>query len=139
VGRFPAGGEGGAAEVEIEPCGDSLCGRIVSLRSPFDENGCEWTDRENPDEALRGRPIVGLEILHELRSTATAAEGDAESWECGSIYDPTSGRTYRCAVSLDGPDRLRVRGYVGFTFLGRTTTWTRVGSEARLCSAHGGA
>jgi glucans biosynthesis protein C len=129
AGRWYA--EGGAAQVEIGSCGDSLCGRVVWLRSPFDENGCELTDRENPDETLRSRPIVGLEILHDLRAENTAAE----RWEGGSIYDPTSGRTYRCNLALDGADRLHVRGYIGITLLGRTTTWTRVGSEGRLCSA----
>lgn len=131
VGRWYA--EGGAAQVEIAPCGDALCGTIVWLRSPFDENGCELTDRENPDEALRGRPIVGLEVLQDLRGNDPAGE----RWQGGSIYDPTSGRTYRCNASLDGPDRLHVRGYIGITLLGRTTTWTRVGSESRLCSALG--
>jgi glucans biosynthesis protein C len=128
-GRWYA--EGGAAQVEIASCGESLCGRVVWLRSPFDENGCELTDRENPDGALRDRPIVGLEILRDLR----ADSADGERWEGGSIYDPTSGRTYRCYVSLDGSDRLRVRGYIGIALLGRTTTWTRVGSEERLCSS----
>jgi len=29
-------------------------------------------------------------------------------------------------MRLDGPDRLRLRGYVGIRALGRTQTWTRV-------------
>ena len=33
--------EGGAAQVAIEPCGETLCGRVVWLRSPLDEDGCE--------------------------------------------------------------------------------------------------
>src|SRR5690242_17674827 len=44
-GRWYA--EGGAAQIEIAPCGDTLCGEIVWLRSPFDENGCPLTDRQN--------------------------------------------------------------------------------------------
>jgi glucan biosynthesis protein C len=126
-GRWYA--EGGAAQVEIASCGEALCGRIVWLRSPFDENGCELTDRENPDEDLRGRSIVGLEILQDLK----ADTADGERWQGGSIYDPTSGRTYRCNLALDGPDRLQVRGYIGITLLGRTTTWVRVGREGALC------
>ena len=49
-----------------------------------------------------------------------------ESWSGGRIYDPTSGRQYRAAASLDGRDRLQVRGYLGIRLLGRTTVWTRV-------------
>lgn len=126
-GRWYA--EGGAAQVEIAPCGDALCGEVVWLRSPFDENGCPLIDRQNSDEALRQRPIVGLQILSDL----TPEHAKPGNWSGGNIYDPTSGRTYRCIASLDGPDRLRVRGYLGITLLGRTTTWIRVGSEQRMC------
>ena len=127
VGRWYA--EGGAAQVDVEPCGDALCASVVWLRSPFDENGCELTDRSNPDAALQGRPIVGLRILDGLKPAA----GEDGTWAGGSIYDPTSGRTYRCTMRLDGSDRLRVRGFFGIELLGRTTTWLRVGSESRMC------
>jgi uncharacterized protein (DUF2147 family)/peptidoglycan/LPS O-acetylase OafA/YrhL len=121
--------EGGAAQVEIAPCDEALCGRIVWLRSPLDEHGCELTDRFNPDRSLQARPLVGLEILGGLEPVAD----DGSAWGEGRIYDPTSGTTYRCTVRLDGPDRLRVRGYYGIELLGRTTTWIRVGSERRAC------
>jgi uncharacterized protein (DUF2147 family) len=126
VGRWWA--EGGAAHVEIRPCGPNLCGQVVWLRSPFDEFGCELRDRRNPDEALRDRPVLGLEILHGL----TPAAG-GEWWAGGTIYDPGSGRTYACQLRLDGEHRLELRGYVGFPLLGRTTTWLRVGAEEQLC------
>jgi len=61
IGRWYA--EGGAAQVEIRPCGDRLCGQVVWLRSPYDENGCELRDRENPDASRRDLPLIGLEIL----------------------------------------------------------------------------
>jgi len=129
-GRWYA--EGGAAQIEIAPCGDALCGEVVWLRSPFDENGCPLTDRQNSDEAMQQRSIVGLQILSNLRPE----QADAGSWSGGSIYDPTSGRTYRCIASLDGPNRLRVRGYLGITLIGRTTTWIRVGAEQSVCEQH---
>lgn len=43
TGMDPAGrwyAEGGAAQVEINDCGGQLCGTVVWLRSPFDEDGC---------------------------------------------------------------------------------------------------
>jgi len=55
------------------------------------------------------------------------------TWGNGCIYDPASGSTYTCLLTLDGDDRLRLRGYVGLPLLGRTTAWTRVGAEKRLC------
>jgi uncharacterized protein (DUF2147 family) len=127
--RSPVGlwyAEGGAAQVRIERCGDALCGRVVWLRSPFDERGCDLSDERNPDRTLRSRPVVGLEVLRGL-----VWSGDA--WSGGTIYDPASGRTYRVSAQLDGSDRLHLRGYVGIPLLGRTTTWIRVGTENRTC------
>jgi uncharacterized protein (DUF2147 family) len=45
-------------------------------------------------------------------------------WEDGKIYDPKNGKTYSCKMTLEG-NELKVRGYVGFSLLGRTTVWTR--------------
>jgi len=119
--------EGGAAQVEITPCGQELCGRVVWLRSPFDEDGCDQRDRFNPDPALRDRPIVGLQILSGLTAS------DDRTWSGGAIYDPTRGSIYRCTLQLDGENRLHLRGYIGVPLLGRTTTWFRVGSENQMC------
>ncbi len=126
VGRWYA--EGGAAQVEIVPCDNDLCGRVVWLRSPFDDDGCTLRDRNNPNPALRGRSVLGLELLR----AAPTAVGDDAAGRC-SIYDPTSGRTYSCRLWFDGDDRLNLRGYFGVPLLGRTTTWLRVGSESRMC------
>ena len=46
---------------------------------------------------------------------------------------PASGSTYTCQLALDGDDRVRLRGYLGIPLIGRTTTWTRAGTENRLC------
>ncbi|HKA55927.1 MAG TPA: DUF2147 domain-containing protein [Candidatus Binatia bacterium] len=121
--------EGGAAQVEIRACGDALCGRIVWLRSPLDETGCDLRDRSNGDASLRDRPLVGLEILRGLKP----ADAEGKVWTDGTIYDPISGKTYTCSLRVEGDDRLRLRGYVGIPLLGRTTTWVRVGSENRQC------
>lgn len=119
--------EGGAAQVDISNCGGELCGRVVWLRSPFDENGCELRDRHNPDPSLRERPVIGVQILSGL---APASE---HLWTGGSIYDPASGNTYHCTLSLEGKNRLKLRGYIGIPLLGRTTSWFRVGSERQMC------
>ena len=119
--------EGGAAQVAIEPCGSELCGRVVWLRSPLDEDGCDLRDRNNPEPTLRSRRVMGLEVLYGLKPRPNG------TWESGSIYDPGTGNTYTCHLALDGDDRLRLRGYVGIPLLGRTTTWTRVGTENRSC------
>jgi uncharacterized protein (DUF2147 family) len=128
VGRWYA--EGGAAIVEIAPCGEALCGRVVWLRSPLDEEGCELRDKNNSDPALRNRQLIGLQILGGL----VASDEEPGSWRGGTIYDPVSGNTYRCRLELDGDDRLHLRGYLGIPLVGRTTTWTRVGGEKTKCT-----
>jgi len=121
--------EGGAAEIQIVPCSDALCGKVVWLHSPLGEDGCELRDENNPDLNARSRPIVGLEVLSGLRQ----ADDEGSVWTGGTIYDPTSGRTYSCNARMEGDDRLFLRGYFGIQLLGRTTTWTRVGAEQRRC------
>ena len=125
--------EGGAATVRVERCGDALCGRVASLRSPFDEHGCLLQDRHNPEPSLRPRAVEGLEILRGLRRSPD----DENAWDGGTIYDPASGNTYWCRLTVDG-DRLLLRGYVGVPLFGRTTTWIRVGTEERVCRAASG-
>jgi uncharacterized protein (DUF2147 family) len=121
--------EGGAAKVAIEHCeGAKLCGRVIWLRSPLDEDGCPLRDTHNPDPALRSRQVEGLQVLQGLTRRADG------TWTNGSIYDPASGSTYRLQLSLEGDDQLRLRGYVGVPLIGRTTTWTRVGAESRVCA-----
>ncbi len=122
--------EGGAAQVQLEPCGTALCGRVVWLRSPFDENGCALVDRYNADPALRARDVLGMEIVHGLVAQEPTPRSE---WSGGTIYDPTSGRTYDCALRVRDADRLEIRGYFGLRVLGRTVVWTRVGSEERAC------
>jgi uncharacterized protein (DUF2147 family) len=124
--------EGGAATVRVERCGKALCGRVASLRSPFDEHGCVLQDRYNPDPTLRARTVEGLEILRGLEASA-----NSNVWDGGTIYDPANGKTYWCRLTVEG-DRLLLRGYVGVPLLGRTTTWFRVGAEPRICRQHSG-
>lgn len=103
--------------MEITECEGDLCGRVVWLRSPLDEDGCELRDRNNPNSELRARSVLGLEIL---RAASVTASGDAA--ERCTVYDPVSGRTSHCQLWLDGVDRLRLRGYLGVPLFGRTAT-----------------
>jgi len=121
--------EGGSAQVEVLPCDGALCARVVWLRFPLDEFGCQLRDEENPDPTLRSREMIGIQLMEGLR----ASPDDANEWSGGHIYDPTSGRTYQAVVEFDELGRLRVRGYLGIRLLGRTAIWNRVrgaGDEA---------
>lgn len=108
----------GGAQIQIYKKSDKYFGKIVWLRKPNNEAGKPKTDEKNPDPALRNRPAVGLEILKNFTYS-----GNGE-WENGTVYDPKSGRTYSCKMSING-EKLDIRGYVGFSMLGRTESWTR--------------
>jgi uncharacterized protein (DUF2147 family) len=47
-------------------------------------------------------------------------------WEGGFIYDPREGKTYKCKMTLETPDNLKVRGFIGIALIGKTNNWTRV-------------
>ncbi|GAA3947815.1 DUF2147 domain-containing protein [Hymenobacter algoricola] len=114
--------DSGETHIEIYRCGERLCGRLVWLREPQDPNtGYAKLDRRNPVADKRARPLQNLVVLQDLRYNP-----DAERWEDGQIYDPGSGRTYSCYVSLTGKDRLEVKGYIGFSLIGRSHYWARV-------------
>jgi len=108
------------AKIEIYKCGDKYCGKIVWLKTPNNENGTPKVDKDNPDEKLKKRPIMGLNLLSGFEYA-----GDGE-WEEGEIYDPKEGKTYSCVITFEDAKTLNVRGYVGFSLIGRTVEWTRV-------------
>ncbi|SMD15568.1 DUF2147 domain-containing protein [Pedobacter nyackensis] len=107
------------AHIDITKRGDKYFGKIVWLKDPKDEKGVTKIDLKNPNEKLRSKPIVGLEILKNFVF-------DDGRWTGGTIYDPKSGKTYKCNMKLNGKDELDMRGYIGFSLLGRTEIWKRV-------------
>ncbi len=107
------------ANIEIFKKGDQYAGKIVWLKAPKDEKGNVKTDLKNPDVNLRSKPILGLEILNNFIY-------DDGKWTDGKIYDPKSGKTYSCNISLNDQGNLNIRGYIGVSLFGRTEIWKRV-------------
>ena len=99
--------------------GNKFFGKLDWIKFPNDETGKPKTDKENPDPALRTRPDLGLELLKDF-----TYDGD-NVYEDGTIYDPKSGKTYSCKMTVEGT-QLKIRGYVGISLFGRTEVWTRV-------------
>ena len=52
--------EDGLAHIEIFDCGGQVCGKFVWFEEPNEEDGTPKLDDENPDEAMRDRPLMGL-------------------------------------------------------------------------------
>jgi uncharacterized protein (DUF2147 family) len=110
----------GKARIKIDKAGEKFNGRIVWLREPNDENGKAKVDKNNPEEALRLKPLLGYSMLKNF-----SFAGD-KVWEDGTIYDPESGSTYSCTIEMTDKNTLDVRGYIGVSLFGRTDVWKRV-------------
>lgn len=107
------------SKIEVYKTGDKYFGKIIHLEEPNDEKGKPKIDKDNPDAKLRNRPLLGMVILKNLEH-----DGGGE-FEDGEIYDPKSGKTYSANAKLVGKDKLDLRGYVGISLIGRTSSWTR--------------
>ena len=94
-----------------------------AVLDPAGEPGTPRLDIHNPEPTLRNRALKGLRIAERLSR-------DGEAWQ-GRIYDPASGRTYRCRLVLAASDYLQVRGYVGLSAFGRTMYWQRLADYSR--------
>jgi len=92
-------------------------GKVVWLKEPL-KNGKPKVDELNEDEKLRSRPRLGLPVLYGF-----VKDGD-NKYTDGKIYDPNNGKTYSCNITFKGT-KLDIRGYIGISLFGRTTTWTR--------------
>lgn len=103
--------------VEVYPNADgTLSARIVRL--------IEQAKGPNPlcdacRGSLHGKPVLGMVIAWGLRANDGA-------WDGGRIVDPDNGKEYavRFTPGADGRT-LEVRGYIGFSLLGRTQVWQR--------------
>jgi len=105
------------AKIQIYRSGEKYFGKIIWLKFST-ENGKPKVDNNNPDKTKRNNQIIGLVILKEFQF-------DGDEWDDGKIYDPESGKTYSCYLSLKDKNTLKVRGYIGFSLLGRTEIWTK--------------
>jgi uncharacterized protein (DUF2147 family) len=95
-------------------------GEITWLKDPLKE-GKPKVDDKNPDVKLQNRPIMGLKILEGF-----VFDKDDNEWIDGKIYDPKTGKTYKCLMWFDkDPNKLSVKGYIGFSIIGREVVWTR--------------
>ena len=102
------------SEIVLYVEGGKLYGRIERLLLPEDQGklcvNCKGKEKN--------QLIEGLVIVNGLKQ-------DGDSWTDGDIMDPANGKRYDCTISLADYNTLNVRGYLGFSFLGRTQVWKR--------------
>lgn len=86
----------GKVTVSVRYCGGrNLCATIIGLAQPLNKAGKPKTDHENPNPALRGRRVIGLQVVSGM---SPAGEN---RWK-GRIYNADDGGTYRSEMSLSG-------------------------------------
>jgi uncharacterized protein (DUF2147 family) len=67
----------------------------------------------------KNQPIIGLLIIRNV----SLRDGE---YGGGDILDPDTGSVYRCKFHLENEGAvLSVRGFIGFSLLGRSQTWRR--------------
>lgn len=108
----------GGGVVQIAPCGDALCGRIVGL---------ELGPVEPMPTDVDGQPQCGLTVI-------SGEKPDGSGTWLGKITDPRDGSTYRARLSFDPQGDLRLRVFIGIPALGATQVWHRfTGQLAPAC------
>ena len=101
--------------VEVYKKDGKVFGKVIEILNK-DRQDVKCMDCPGADN---GKPVKGLVIIKGL-------EKDGNEYADGKILDPQSGKLYKCLMELESPNKLKVRGYVGFSLLGRTQYWTRV-------------
>jgi uncharacterized protein (DUF2147 family) len=88
-------------------------GRIEKLLPGATITHCTGCEGE-----LKNKSLVGMIIIEDVQK-------DGNGGIDGKILDPTNGKYYSCDLELEGNDKLKIRGYLGFSMLGTTMYWKR--------------
>ena len=78
-------------------------------------------DTHNPDEKLRTRKVIGMDILNGLNFNSAN-----QRWENGKIYDASSGRTWDTFAEINEEGKLYVRGFWKFSWIGKSHCFARM-------------
>lgn len=92
-----------------------IYGKVVEVFNPKNKTRvCE-----NCTGSDKNKPIVGLTVIKGLTK-------EGSEYSNGKILDPKSGKLYKCYIALEGQNKLKVRGYIGISLLGRSQIWERI-------------
>lgn len=117
VGKWKTIDENGKPKsiVEIYEKSDKIYGKIIEILETENKNKvCVKCTGDDKNKA-----ILGMIIIKGLSKEST-------EYKNGEILDPKNGKLYDCIINLEGSDKLKVRGFIGFSFIGRTQYWFRV-------------
>jgi uncharacterized protein (DUF2147 family) len=100
--------------IEVYEKNGKAFAKIIDIKDPKRKNAvCDLCSDQN-----KNKPILGLNIL-------TGLEKDGDEWSGGKILDPRNGKVYKCYIKLETENKLKIRGFIGFSLIGKTAYWTR--------------
>ena len=101
--------------IEIYEVKGKIYGKVIEIFEAKNRNRkCELCTGDDKD-----KPILGFTIIRGLKK-------DDDEYNGGKIIDPKNGKSYKCYITIEEKDKLKVRGYVGISLLGRTQYWLRI-------------
>jgi len=103
-----------ASHIEIYEVNGKLHGKVIKLLQEPEDILCQKCSGDKKDQ-----PVVGMEILWNLKKYK-------DYWSYGKVLDPENGKTYKCNLTMESNEKLKLRGYIGFAALGRNQIWHRI-------------
>ena len=109
--------------VEIYKINNEYKAKIVWFKNKNEKNNPseKWLDIKNPNEALRNRRLLGMEVLQHM-----IYNPKNNRWEYGKIYDCTTGKEWYSSAWLTKDNMLNVRGFWHFEFLGKNMLFKKL-------------
>ena len=100
--------------IEVYEKNGKAFAKIIEIKNPDRKTAvCDMCKGSN-----KNKPILDMEILSGLQM-------NDDEWSGGKILDPKNGKEYKCYIKLVEDNKLKIRGYIGFSLLGRTAYWQR--------------
>ena len=101
--------------VEIYEKSGKIYGKVVDILE--EENKKRVCTNCSGDD--KNKPILGMTVIKGLSK-------EGSQYTNGKILDPKNGKLYKCFITLETKDKLKVRGYIGISLFGRTQYWYRI-------------
>lgn len=109
--------------IKVRPCVDvaeNYCGTLIWLKDPKEADGSPKLDTLNKDPAKKNKPMIGLQILNDMKADEDHWTGKAYNPEDGKLYDIT----FKVKTAKVENDEADLRGCI-LGFLCQTETFTR--------------
>ncbi|HON23630.1 MAG TPA: DUF2147 domain-containing protein [Syntrophales bacterium] len=104
--------------VEVYEVNGKIYGRIVQLLQEKDGGKSKLCTKCPGSD--QNKPMLGLVFLKDLKA-------DGDEYTGGTIMDPNDGKIYKCKLEVvEGGSKMKVRGFLGISLLGRTQIWHKV-------------